>query len=232
MKLLLVLLSVNILIFCLAERQRFDNYKVYRVSPVKANQLEGLRSLEANSEDALVLNNLHLGPTDFLVAPGFDGAFLKLVKDLDLSPELIDANAQTSLSLDIEPIADANRRSDDYSWSEYHELNDTHRWMQNLVGKYPDVVSVFVAGQSYEGRELLGLRINHNDGRAEKQSIFLEAGMHAREWIGPATATYFANELLSSQQQEIMSLARSYVWYILPHANPDGYVYTHKTVSW
>nr|NP_609309.1 uncharacterized protein Dmel_CG4017 [Drosophila melanogaster]AAF52809.1 uncharacterized protein Dmel_CG4017 [Drosophila melanogaster]AAM48460.1 RH39904p [Drosophila melanogaster]AOQ10447.1 CG4017-RA [synthetic construct] len=229
MKLLLLLLSVNILIFCLAERQRFDNYKVYRVSPVKANQLEGLRSLEANSEDALVLNNLHLGPTDFLVAPDFDGTFLKLVKDLDLSPELIDANAQTSLSLDIEPIADANRRSDDYSWSEYHELNDTHRWMQNLVGKYPDVVSVFVAGQSYEGRELLGLRINHNDGRAEKQSIFLEAGMHAREWIGPATATYFANELLSSQQQEIMNLARSYVWYILPHANPDGYVYTHKT---
>ncbi|EDW52297.1 zinc carboxypeptidase [Drosophila sechellia] len=229
MKLLLVLLSVNILTFCLAERRRFDNYKVYRVSPVKEKQLEGLRSLEANSEDALVLNNLHLGPTDFLVAPGFNGAFLKLVKDLDLSPELIDANAQTSLSLDIEPIADANRRSDDYSWSEYHELNDTHRWMQNLVGKYPDVVSVFVAGQSYEGRELLGLRINHNDGRAEKQSIFLEAGMHAREWIGPATATYFANELLSSQQQEIMSLARSYVWYILPHANPDGYVYTHKT---
>ncbi|EDV58402.1 zinc carboxypeptidase [Drosophila erecta] len=224
-----VLLSVHVLTFCLAERRRFDNYKVYRVNPAKANQLEGLRSLEANGEDAVVLNSLHLGPTDFLVAPVFDRAFRKLVTDLELTPELIDANAQTSLSLDIEPVADANRRSDDYSWSEYHELNDTHRWMQNLVGKYPDIVSVFVAGQSYEGRELLGLRINHKDGRAEKQSIFLEAGMHAREWIGPATATYFANELLSSQQQEIMSLARSYVWYILPHANPDGYVYTHKT---
>nr|XP_017013712.2 zinc carboxypeptidase [Drosophila takahashii] len=229
MKLLLVLLSAYILTSCLAERLRFDNYRVYRVSPTKASQLKGLQTLEANNQDALVLNNLHLGPTDFLVAPSYDETFLKLLKDLDLSPELIDSNAQASLSLDIEPVADANRRSDDYSWTEYHELNDTHRWMQNLVAKYPDIVSVFVAGQSYEGRELLGLKINHKDGRAGKQAIFLEAGMHAREWIGPATATYFANELLTSQQPQMMSLARSYVWYILPHANPDGYVYTHKT---
>jgi len=231
MKLLLVLLSVYILTICLAERLRFDNYRVYRVNPTKANQLHGLRPLEAKSEDALILNNLHLGPTDFLVSPSYDETFLKLLKDLDLSPELIDENAQNSLSLDIEPVADANRRSDDYTWTEYHELNDTQRWMQNLVAKYPDVVSVFVAGRSYEGRELLGLKINHQNGRAGKQSIFLEAGMHAREWIGPATATYFANELLTSQQPQIINLARSYVWYILPHANPDGYVYTHKTVS-
>ncbi|XP_017025741.1 zinc carboxypeptidase [Drosophila kikkawai] len=230
MKLLLVvLLSANFLSQCLAERLRFDHYKVYRVQPTRADQLKGLEVLEGSSHDVMVLNNLHLGPTDFLIAPSYDKAFLGLLKSLGLSPELIDANAQSSLSLDIEPVADSNRRSEVYSWMVYHELNDTQHWMQNLVAKYPDIVTIFVAGQSYEGRKLMGLKINHKDGRADKQSIFLEAGMHAREWISPATATYFANELLTSQNAQIMGLARSYVWYILPHANPDGYVYTHTT---
>lgn len=229
MKLLLVVLLSTL---CLAERQRFDHYRVYRVQPTKADQLEALELLEARSKDVVVLNNLHLGPTDFLIAPSYVESFLGVLKSLDLSPELIDANAQSSLSLDIEPVADSNRRSDDYTWMMYHELNDTQRWMQNLVAKYPDVVTTFVAGQSYEGRQLIGIKINHKDLRSDKQSIFLEAGMHAREWISPATATYFANELLTSQSAQIMGLARSYVWYILPHANPDGYVYTHTTVSY
>ncbi|EDV33055.1 uncharacterized protein Dana_GF22809 [Drosophila ananassae] len=229
MKLLQAVLAVYLFAFCSGERQRFDNYRVYTVSPTKQDQLEALRTLESKRDDALVLNHLHLGPTDFLVAPGYNEKFLELLSRLDLDAELTDENAQNSLSLDIEPVADSNRRSDDYTWSVYHELNDTQKWMQNLVAKYPDTVSLFVAGRSYERRELLGLKINFKDGRAEKQSIFLEAGMHAREWIGPATATYFANELLTSQKPDIMTLSKSYVWYILPHANPDGYVYTHTT---
>lgn len=230
MKLLQAVLAVYLFAFCCGERQRFDNYRVYTVSPTRQDQLEALRTLESKRDDALVLNHLHLGPTDFLVAPSYNEQFLELLSRLELVPELIDENAQSSLSLDIEPVADSNRRSDDYTWSEYHELNDTQKWMQNLVAKYPDTVSLFVAGRSYEGRELLGMKISHKDGRADRQAIFLEAGMHAREWIGPATATYFANELLTSQKPDIIRLSKSYVWYILPHANPDGYVYTHTTV--
>ncbi|XP_001356357.2 zinc carboxypeptidase A 1 [Drosophila pseudoobscura] len=231
MKVLLVSLSLSLLALCLCERLTFEDHRVYRLEPKNAEQLEGLRPLEATNERVIFLNDLHLGAINALIAPSYNEEFLQLLQSLDISPELLDANAQASLSLDIEPVADANRRSDDYSWTEYHELNDTHRWMQNLVEKNPGIVSVFVAGRSYEGRDLLGLRIFHSAGaeRGEQQAIFLEAGMHAREWISPATATYFANQLLTSQQPEIQSLARSYVWYILPHANPDGYVYTHST---
>ncbi|XP_022220203.2 zinc carboxypeptidase [Drosophila obscura] len=229
MKVLLV--SLSLLALCLGERRTFKDYRVYRLEPQIEEQLEKLRPFEATSEKVIFLNDLHLGAINVLVSPSFNEQFLELLKIWNIAPELLDANAQESLSLDIEPVADANRRSDDYSWTEYHELNDTHRWMQNLVEKNPGIVSTFVAGRSYEGRELLGLRIRHSAGSdgGERQAIFLEGGMHAREWISPATATYFANQLLSSQQPEIQSLARSYVWYILPHANPDGYVYTHST---
>lgn len=55
--------------------------------------------------------------------------------------------------------------------------------------------------------------------------------MHAREWIGPATSTYILNQLLTSTDASIKSIAENYNWYIFPVTNPDGYTYTHTTVS-
>ncbi|XP_068141012.1 zinc carboxypeptidase A 1 [Drosophila tropicalis] len=228
MKLLKLLLLFAIIELSVGAHRSFLNHRVYRLKPNKPEQLESLRSLEVRQEEFFFLNHLKLGILDVLVAPEFDKTFLDLLDNVKLSYELIDENAQASLDMDIEPIADANRRSDDYSWTEYHELNDTYQWLQNTAGKYPNVASVFKAGESYEGRDLLGLRIDHK-GEGDRQAIFLEAGMHAREWISPATSTFFINELLTSQNPDIINLAKSYVWYILPHANPDGYVYTHST---
>lgn len=61
--------------------------------------------------------------------------------------------------------------------------------------------------------------------------MFIESGMHAREWIGVATSTYILNQLLTSTDASIRAIAENYNWYIFPVANPDGYSYTHTTVS-
>nr|CAD7194053.1 unnamed protein product [Timema douglasi] len=53
-------------------------------------------------------------------------------------------------------------------------------------------------------------------------------GIHAREWISPATVTYIINEL--TENRHIHGDAVQNVdWYILPIVNPDGYEYTHRT---
>jgi murein tripeptide amidase MpaA len=41
-----------------------------------------------------------------------------------------------------------------------------------------------------------------------------------------ATATYFLNELLYSQDPEIQDMAENIDWYIIPVMNPDGFEYT------
>ncbi len=48
------------------------------------------------------------------------------------------------------------------------------------------------------------------------------AGIHAREWIGPAVGTYLVNELLNNAEANDKYLD-SFNIYLLPVANPDGY---------
>ena len=52
-------------------------------------------------------------------------------------------------------------------------------------------------------------------------------GIHAREWISPASVTYIINEL--TENRDAHGEPVKYVdWYILPVMNPDGYEYSHR----
>lgn len=62
-------------------------------------------------------------------------------------------------------------------------------------------------------------------------TIFIESTIHANEWITVTTATYFLNELITSNRTEIRYLADNFDWVIVPIVNPDGYEYTHTSVS-
>ena len=53
-------------------------------------------------------------------------------------------------------------------------------------------------------------------------------GMHAREWISVAVALFLIRQLVESNKL-YKNLVQELDWYILPVANPDGYVHTHTT---
>ena len=76
----------------------------------------------------------------------------------------------------------------------------------------------------------------------EKPVIFIEGGIHAREWISPATVTFFIRELVTNADYRDMigmindglvsitdnnDTLEMYDWIIVPVVNPDGYEFSH-----
>ncbi|XP_076169353.1 carboxypeptidase B [Ptiloglossa arizonensis] len=103
-------------------------------------------------------------------------------------------------------------------WSSYHRLEDIHAYLDYLAETFPDVCSVVSIGNSVEGRPLKVLRISN--GRQNAPALWIDGGIHAREWISPAAVTYIIDYLVENSE----NLETDY--YILPVVNPDGYEYT------
>lgn len=104
-------------------------------------------------------------------------------------------------------------------------------YMRNLTKTYPTLAKIENVGLSYENRTMYALRISNSTSNKTKPQIFIDGGIHAREWIAPAVALYIMNQLLEHQDQN-RKLIEVADWLILPVVNPDGYEYTHTTVSW
>ena len=61
------------------------------------------------------------------------------------------------------------------------------------------------------------------------RAIFVEANIHAREWISSATASYVLNEFLRSTNAEVQQIASSVDWHFIIMANPDGYEFSRNS---
>ncbi|EFX86826.1 hypothetical protein DAPPUDRAFT_312746 [Daphnia pulex] len=111
-------------------------------------------------------------------------------------------------------------------WTSYHRLDDIYGYLNYLADTYPNIVQLIDIGTSYENRTLYVVHISHPSSIPEtKPAIWIDAGVHAREWISPALATYIIHQLVEDPANEGLLLSAD--WYIMPLMNPDGYEYSH-----
>lgn len=61
--------------------------------------------------------------------------------------------------------------------------------------------------------------------------LLIYTGIHAREWITPASVLFVLTELLTNPDENIRYIAENYDWYFFPSINPDGYEYSHTKVT-
>ncbi|XP_058231777.1 carboxypeptidase A6 isoform X2 [Hemibagrus wyckioides] len=80
-----------------------------------------------------------------------------------------------------------------YDYEVYHPLEEIQTWMFEMNRTHPHLVDLFSIGRSYEGRPLYVLQLG-NRVRTSKKAVWMDCGVHAREWIGPAFCQWFVKE--------------------------------------
>ncbi|CAH1402678.1 unnamed protein product [Nezara viridula] len=138
-------------------------------------------------------------------------------------------DVQQAIDLDKELVYKNDYLFDDdgkLSMDRYHRLSVIHDYLSSLVEMHPDTVSDGTLGFSWEGRPLKYIKIS--SGKDDSKAVFIDAGIHAREWISPAAVLYVTQKLTEKRDKlpkELLDLD----FYIVPVLNPDGYEYTHTT---
>merc|ERR1711973_312659 len=105
-------------------------------------------------------------------------------------------------------------------WTSYHALEDIYGWFDYLETTY-DFCEKENIGQTFEGQDMIVMKVCKG-GCGNKPAMWIDSGIHAREWIAPAVGTWMLNELVekSADHPELLD---NLDWYFLPSHNPDGY---------
>lgn len=119
--------------------------------------------------------------------------------------------------------------------SGYHNYAEMNADINALVAAKPAIASKFVYGTSYEGRQLVGIKISDNVGTDEAEpEVLFTAHQHAREHLTVEMALYIMHLLADNYGTDarITNLVNSREIWIMPDLNPDGGEYDIATGSY
>ncbi len=217
---------------------------VVRVSPSTADQLARVEALAVST----LSERVGLGPIEVIVHRDN----LNALRDLGLEPQTLVEDLQSGVDaqradIDHERAARAARilnpllaraagsPHDIRFWDNYRDRGEIEAYLFALAAAYPDLATMQQIGTSVEGHAMWAILISSPDSpenpRDRRAAVVWNAAQHAREWITPTTALYFADQLLqrSSSDPRVTGLLDTIEFAIVPITNPDGYEYTWTT---
>uniref|UniRef100_A0A1E1VZW2 Zinc carboxypeptidase A 1 n=1 Tax=Pectinophora gossypiella TaxID=13191 RepID=A0A1E1VZW2_PECGO len=225
---ILKLICVVFALIVVSNAISYENYKVYKVVPTSEQQVQILTDLRKSGFE--FWNDIISVGSDarIMVPPENNEEFVKYSASVGLNVTLTISDVQKLIDAQLKPAANTDRASlGSFTWNSYHNLAEIHAWLDELQEMYPNVVETVTIGHSLEGRAIKGVIIDFQSEReGNPLTGMIEGGIHAREWISPATVTWIIKEFLTSTDADVRFLAETFVWHIFPVANPDGYVHT------
>jgi hypothetical protein len=114
-------------------------------------------------------------------------------------------------------------------FDDYRPLADIDKFVTELQAAHPLLITIKQIGLSWEQRPLRVMEITSGGANvsATKPLIFLEGGIHAREWIATSTVLSMAYRLVTQAGvPDVAAMLAKYTFAIIAPINPDGYAYT------
>ncbi|KAI8516585.1 corticosteroid- binding protein [Branchiostoma belcheri] len=118
-------------------------------------------------------------------------------------------------------------KAGEFNFARYHPYDEILQYLTDTAGRYPNLATLVDVANTSEGRSVVALKIGVPK-KTPKRAVWIDAGIHAREWIAPATAVYFIQQLVTryGRDQTVTDLLEKLDWYVVPVVNVDGYIYT------
>ncbi|XP_055687463.1 carboxypeptidase B-like [Lutzomyia longipalpis] len=218
-----------------ATQVSYDGYQVVTIKVDDATKLDLLFQWQDHGIDFWDNMNALGRPVRVMIPPSLLDEFPAFLRENEISYELTIPNVETVFQeerrVQMQRRARAlmnrgtSRSTTDFSY--YWQTEEIHSYLRALAADYPNLVTLDQAGTSYEGREILVIRISNSGFDGSKPKIFIDATIHAREWIAPMAAMYLIHELVvhSNENADLLDCD----WIIIPLANPDGYQFSHDS---
>jgi hypothetical protein len=114
----------------------------------------------------------------------------------------------------------------------FHSFDQIRTELEFIASAYPEIARLDSIGHSWEGRPILCLKISDNVNQSEEEPrLFYMGCLHAREWITTEVTLQLAMMLADSYGTNpgLTQLVDGREFFIVPCANPDGYVYDFGT---
>ncbi|KAM4626803.1 carboxypeptidase O [Discoglossus pictus] len=214
----------------------YDGDQVLRIIPQTVEQVQCLQDLceswlldlwkPLQPEDINVRSETHVRIASTALQP--------VKKDLlqcALSFQVFIHNVQDLIGNKTEsPSRRLKRSLSEYNYTRYHPMEEIYQWISQMAETHRGLVTQHNLGTTYESRPMQYLRISHPSDNPKK-IIWMDCGIHAREWIAPAFCQWFVKEIVQNYKSDpqIKRILEHVDFYILPVLNIDGYIYTWTT---
>ncbi|MEU0007089.1 M14 family metallopeptidase [Streptomyces sp. NPDC006314] len=119
--------------------------------------------------------------------------------------------------------------------SKYHNYAETNAEIDQRLAAYPGIMSKRVIGKSYQGRDIVAVKVSDNVGTDEGEpEVLFTFHQHAREHLTVEMALYLLRELGAGYgtDSRITNIVNSREIWIVPDLNPDGGEYDIATGSY
>ncbi|MGV9936064.1 M14 family metallopeptidase [Streptomyces olivaceoviridis] len=135
------------------------------------------------------------------------------------------------LGYDVQPLGAVPQRSGarlyDFPGADakYHNYAETNAEIDQRLAAYPGIMSKRVIGKSYQGRDIVAIKVSDNVGTDEDEpEVLFTAHQHAREHLTVEMALYLLRELGAGYgtDSRITNIVNSREIWIVPDLNPDG----------
>ncbi|NXP55503.1 CBPA1 Carboxypeptidase, partial [Heliornis fulica] len=213
----------------------FVGDQVLRITPSDEEQITLLRTLYEVTELQLDVWRHPTSPgqpTDLRVSFSSLQAVKVFLEHHSISYSIMIENVQELLDEEKKSMMKSKRigrSTDSFDFASYHTIDEIYDWMDTLVDGHPNLVSKFQIGQSYENRPLYVLKFS--TGGSNRPAIWLDTGIHSREWITQATGLWTANKIAEEYGKDpsITAILDSMDIFFEIITNPDGFAYTHSS---